>query len=164
PFLRIVGMSRNTFFFSLGVAALSALLLAATPAMRLSFQDIRAGLGEGGRGAAGRLWQRLGANLVVVELSVAVVLLVGAGLLGQSFYRLLHVENGFDTTHLATVQVMVPGNVYTKDEQNVALYREIERRLSAFPGVQSVGITSDLPVQCNCNTDWIRIVGKPFHG
>jgi macrolide transport system ATP-binding/permease protein len=164
PFLRIVGLNRNTFFFALGVALLCALLLASTPAVRLSFQDIRDGLGEGGRGAAGRLWQRLGANLVVVELAVAVVLLVGAGLLGQSFYRLLHVENGFDATHLATVQVMAPENLYTKDEQKIALYREIERRLSALPGVESVGITSDLPVQCNCNTDWIRIVGKPFHG
>ena len=101
---------------------------------------------------------------MVVELAIAMVLLVGAGLLGQSFYRLLHVENGFDTTHLATVQVMAPDKIYVKDAQQVALYREIERRFAALPGVQSVGITTDLPVQCNCDTDWIRIVGKPFHG
>ena len=55
-------------------------------------------LAKAAAAAAGRLWQRMGANLVVVELAVAVVLLVGAGLLGQSFYRLLHVETGFDTT------------------------------------------------------------------
>jgi predicted permease len=106
----------------------------------------------------------MGANLVVVELAIAMVLLVGAGLLGQSFYRLLHVENGFDTTHLATVQVMAPDKIYAKDAQRVALYGEIERRFSSLPGVQSVGLTSDLPEQCNCDTDWIRIVGKPFHG
>jgi predicted permease len=125
---------------------------------------LRDGLTDGDRGAAGRLWRRLGANLVVVELAVAVVLLVGAGLLGKSFYELLHVENGFDTTHLATVQVMAPGNIYTKDPQIIALYHEIERRLGALPGVESVGFTSNLPVQCNCDTDWIRIPGKPFHG
>ncbi len=164
PFLRIVGLDRNTFLFAAGIALLSALLLAATPILRLSFQDIREGLGEGGRTAAGRVWQRLGANLVVVELAVAVVLLAGAGLLGQSFYRLLHVENGFDTTHLATVQVMATSRSYEKDAQQVALYKEIERRVSSLPGVRSVGITSTLPVRCNCNTDWIRIVGKPFHG
>jgi predicted permease len=101
---------------------------------------------------------------VVVELAVAVVLLVGAGLLGQSFYRLLHVDDGFDATHLATVQVIAPENIYSKDASRVGLYREIVRQVSALPGVQSVGITSDLPVQCNCDTDWIRIVGKPFHG
>jgi predicted permease len=164
PFLHLVGLNVHTALFAASIAVLSSVLLAATPGLRLSFQDIRIGLGEGGRAAAGRFWQRLGANLVVVELAIAVVLLVGAGLLGQSFYRLLHVENGFDTTHLATVQMIVPETTYTKDEQTVALYREIVRRLSALPGVQSVGITSSLPVQCNCNTDWIRIVGKPFHG
>jgi macrolide transport system ATP-binding/permease protein len=164
PFLREVGLNLHTGLFAISIALLCAFLLSATPALRLSFQDIRMGLGEGGRAAAGRLWQRLGANLVVVELAVAVVLLVGAGLLGQSFYRLLHVENGFNATHLATVQVIAPDNLYSKDDPKIGLYREILHRVSTLPGVQSVGITSDLPVQCNCNTDWIRIVGKPFHG
>ncbi len=164
PFIGNVSLNTHTAEFAGAVALLSALLLSALPALRLSFQDIREGLGEGGRSAAGRLWHRLGANLVVVELAVAVVLLAGAGLLGKSFYRLLHVENGFDATHLATVQVMAMGSHYAKDEQEFALFREVERRLSALPGVESVGITTDLPVQCNCDTDWIRIVGKPFHG
>jgi len=164
PFLANAGMNAHTAVFAAVIALLAALLLAATPALRLSSQDIRAGLAEGDRGAAGRLWNRLGANLVVVELAVAVVLLVGAGLLGQSFYRLLHVNTGFDTTHLATVQVMAPDSEYEKDPQKIALYREIGRRLTSLPGVLSVGLTSVLPVQCNCNTDWIRIEGKPFHG
>jgi predicted permease len=164
PFLHLVGLNLHTAVFAASIAVLSAIVLTATPGILLSFQDIRVGLGEGGRAAAGRFWQRLGAHLVVIELALAVVLLVAAGLLGQSFYRLLHVENGFDTTHLATVQIMAPDTTYAKDEQTLALYKEIERRLSVLPGVQSVGITSTLPVQCNCNTDWIRIVGKPFHG
>jgi len=130
----------------------------------LTFQDIRAGLGDGNRAAAGRFWRRMGANLVVVELTIAMVLLVGAGLLGKSLYRLLHVETGFDTTHLATVQVMLPPSIYAKDVQQVAAIREINRRLSSLPGVESVGVTSMLPVQCICNTDWIRVVGKPYHG
>ena len=164
PFMQIVGLNSHTALFAAMVAALGALLLAATPTLRLSFQDIHAGLAEGSRGSAGRLWRRLGSNLVVVELAVAVVLLVGAGLLGRSFYHLLHVETGFDTTHLATLQVMAPDSIYTKDEQSIALYREVVRRVSSLPGVQSVGITSVLPVNCNCNTDWVRLVGKPFHG
>ena len=164
PFLSSASLNAHTVGFAAAIAVLSALLLAFTPVLRLSFQEIRVGLGEGGRGAAGRLWQRFGANLVVVELAIAVVLLAGAGLLGQSFYRLLHVDDGFDTTHLATVQVIAPETSYAKPEQKIALYREIVRRLGALPGVQSVGITSDLPVQCNCDTDWIRIEGKPFHG
>ncbi len=164
PFLGGVGINTHTAAFAVGVAMLSAALFSLTPILRLSFLEIQAGLAEAGRGSAGRLWRRLGANLVVVELAVAMVLLAGAALLGQSFYRLLHVENGFDTTHLATVQVMAPDSTYSKDPQKLALYREIERRVGSLPGVQSVGLTTTLPVQCNCNTDWIRFVGKPFHG
>jgi predicted permease len=59
---------------------------------------------------------------------------------------------------------MAPPTTYAKPEQRVVLLRELTRRIAALPGVQSVGIASDLPLQCNCNTDWIRIVGKPFHG
>ena len=164
PFLADVGFHPHTALFAGVIALLAAGLLSLTPILRLSFQDIRDGLGDGGRSAAGRFWQRIGANLVVVELSIAVILLVGAGLLGKSFYRLLHVDVGFDTSHLATLQMAIPQNAYVKPAQKVALFHEVVRRLSALPGVESVGITSDLPVQCNCDTDWIRIVGKPFHG
>ncbi|HKD60353.1 MAG TPA: ABC transporter permease [Terracidiphilus sp.] len=164
PFLRHVGLHSHSVLFAGTVALFATLLMALTPILRLPFQDIRTGLNDGGRSAAGRFWQRMGANLVIVELSVAVVLLVGAGLLGKSFYRLLHVDLGFDATHLATVQMAAQDSTYPKPEQKLALLREVTQRISTLPGVESVGITSDLPIQCNCNTDWIRIVGKPFHG
>jgi macrolide transport system ATP-binding/permease protein len=164
PFLQRAGLNAHTAAFATAIGIMATALFAATPALRLSFQPIRDGLAEGGRAAAGRLWQRMGANLVVVELALAVVLLVGAGLLIESFSRLMHVDLGFAPDHLATVQVMAPGNVYKNNEQLFALYREIERRVSALPGVISVGLTSDLPVECNCDTDWIRFEGKPFHG
>jgi predicted permease len=164
PFLAQVGFDAHTWMFSAAVGLLAALVLSTTPIFRLGFRQIHDGLAEGGRGSASRMWRRLGANLVVVELAVAVVLLFGAGLLGQSFYRLLHVELGFAADHLATVQVIAPDIAYPTDESKAALYREIERKLAALPGVQAVGVTSDLPVQCNCDTDWIRFVGKPFHG
>jgi macrolide transport system ATP-binding/permease protein len=164
PFLETVGMNAHTGAFAAAVALLAALLLAATPTLRLSFQRTSDGLADGDRGAAGQLWRRLGANLVVAEVAIAVVLLAGAGLLGKSLYRLLHVPLGFDPDHLATLQVMDPGTVYSSDVQIVALYREIERRVSGLPGVVSAGITSRLPVECNCPTDGIRIAGRPYHG
>jgi macrolide transport system ATP-binding/permease protein len=164
PFLAVVGLNRHTALFAAGSTLMAALLLAATPALRLAFREIHEGLADGGKGAASRFWRRLGANLVVVELTVAVVLLAGAGLLAKSFYRLLHVETGIDSSHLATVYIMAPESVYRKPEQQVALYHRILEKVSAFPGVQLAGITSDLPLQCNCDTDWIRIPGRPFHG
>ena len=164
PFLWRVGIHWHSALYMAAVALLATGLLAVTPIVRLSFKDVRDALNDGNRSVAGRFWHRMGANLVVVELSLAVILLVGAGLLSKSFYRLLHVEVGFDTTHLATFQLVAPPASYSKPERKVALLREVSRRLSALPGVSSVGISSDLPIQCNCNTDWIRIVGKPFHG
>jgi macrolide transport system ATP-binding/permease protein len=164
PFVENVRLNAHTGMAAAVIALAATLLMGATPTLRLSFQQIRESLSEGGRTAAGRFWQRMGANFVVVELAIAVVLLVGAGLLGKSLYRLMHVETGIDVTHLATAQVIAPENTYAKPEQRVTLYREIERRLAALPGVQSVGLSTDLPLQCNCDTDWIRIVGKPFHG
>jgi macrolide transport system ATP-binding/permease protein len=164
PFLDALGLNLHTVLFAAAAALLAAVLLSATPALRLAFRDVHPGLSDGGRGTASRFWRRLGANLVVVELTVAVVLLAGAGLLAKSFYLLLHVETGFDTTHLATVYVMAPDNVYSKPEQKIALYHQVLEKVSAMPGVQSAAVTSDLPLNCNCDTDWIRIPGKPFHG
>jgi len=164
PFLAGVGLNAHTGAFVATISLMAALLLAATPMLRLSFQKVRDGLADGERGAAGRLWRRLGANLVVIELAVAVVLLAAAGLLGQSLHRLLHMPLGFDPNHLATVRVMAPGTVFKSDEQTVGLYREIARRVSSLPGVVLAGMTSMLPVHCNCNTDRIQFPGRPYHG
>jgi macrolide transport system ATP-binding/permease protein len=128
PFVREVRMNADTAMFACGVALLAAALLALTPMLRLAWLDIHDALSEGGRGAAGRFWRRLGANLVVVELTVAVVLLSGAGLLGKSLYRLLHVDVGFDSEHVATAYVMAPDKAYPKPENWVQLYPEVKSR------------------------------------
>ena len=145
PFLVGVGLNLHTVTFAAAIAMVVSLLLAAMPMLRLSFREVRDGLADGDRSAAGRLWRRLGANLVVVELAVAVVLLAGAGLLGQSLYRLLHVPVGFDPNHLAIVQVAAPGAVYKDDEQTVRLYPEIVRRVSSSAGRRVGGYDQHAP-------------------
>ena len=164
PFLEGAGPNAHTAAFAAGVAVLAALLLAVTPTLLLGFQKVRDGLADGDRGAASRLWRRVGANLVVVELAVAVVLLTGAGLLGRSLFRLLHVPIGFDPNRLVTADVMIPGALNSTDARLLGLYREIEQRASSLPGVQSVGATSLLPVQCDCTLDRIEFPGHPDNG
>lgn len=164
PFLAGLGMNPRVSLFACAVALLAAMLFALTPTLRLSFAEIRDGLVEGSRGSAGNTWRRLGSKLVVVELATAVVLLVGAGLLGQSLYRLLHVYTGFQPDHLVSLDVAAPAASYGKDPQAIALERRILARVATLPGVASAGITSTLPISCNCNTDWIRFVGKPYSG
>jgi predicted permease len=150
--------------FAAALAVLAGILFSITPILHFRLSSMRDGLTEGGRGSAGTLWRRMGASLVVIELATAVVLLAGAGLLGKSLYKLLHVELGFAADHLATVNIGLPASSFSKDEQVVAFERAMLERVEALPGVESAGITSVPPVSCNCNTDWVRFVGKPYNG
>ncbi len=164
PYLAGVNLNLHVVVFALAISLLAAAVFALTPVVRLPLTVLREGLTDGGRGTAGTVWRRFGANLVVVELAVAVVLLVGAGLLGKSFYKLLHVELAFQPDHLATMQVALPQTTYPKDEEQVAVQRQMLNRIRSLPGVQSASSTSVFPVSGNGNTDWIRIVGKPYNG
>lgn len=164
PFLANVGLNSNTLAFAVAAAFVAAMLLALTPVLRLPLKRAHNGLTEDDRGATGSLWRRLGANLVIIEIAIAVVLLVGAGLFGRSLYLLLHVPIGFDANHLATMEVAAPSASYKTKEETLELYREIVRRVASLPGTESAGLTSRLPVGCNCPTDGIRIVGRPYHG
>jgi predicted permease len=164
PYLRGLGLNSHALAFAFAVSVLAAALFSLPPILRLPVTRLREGLTEGGRGYAGTLWRRFGANLVVVELAIAVVLLVSAGLLGKSFYRLLHVDVGFQADHLATVGLELSDATYPKDEQVVALESQLISRVSGLPGVESVGVSNVLPVSYNGNTDWIRFVGRPYNG
>ena len=164
PYLSGLGLNSHVLAFASAISVGATILFSITPTFRLSVREIREGLAEGGRGYAGTLWRRFGANLVVVELAVAVVLLVSAGLLGKSLYRLLHVEVGFQPDHLATVEVELSQADYPKDPQQSQAAQKMLDRLSTLPGVQSVGLTSVLPVSFNGNTSWIRVAGHPYNG
>jgi len=164
PYLVGLGLNSHVVAFAAIVSACATILFSITPTFRLSAKEIRDNLAEGGRGYAGTLWRRFGSNLVVVELAVAVVLLVSAGLLGKSLYRLLHVEVGFQPDHLATVELQLSEVDYPKDPQQVEAARRVMSRISSLPGVQSVGLTSVLPVSFNGNTTWIRILGHSYNG
>ena len=166
PFLDGVHLNLHDCAFAVAICVLATLLTAAPPILRLSVQVGRDALAEGGRGSASRFWQRIGSNLVVLELMVAVVLLASAGLLARSLYSLLHVPLGFAPAHLATVQVSVPTTARADAQtgtnaQPGGIYQEIADRVSRLPGVQTVGLTSTLPAQCDCATDSIQVIGKP---
>src|SRR5262249_45640841 len=135
PFLLGLGVNANVLLYAGALAVFAVLLFAGTPALHFSLSKRTDGLTEGSRGSAGKAWRRLGSRLVVVELATAMVLLVGAGLFGRSLYRLLHVELGFRADHLATISVAAPDILYEKNEQRIALSREIVRSLESLPGV-----------------------------
>jgi predicted permease len=164
PYLQGLGLNGRVGVFAGILALLAGALFALAPMTRLKFSEIRDGLSQGGRGAAGIVWRRFGVNLVVIELATAMVLLGGAGLLGKSFYRLLHTDIGIQPDHIATLRVAGESGKYDKDEQEVALGQEIVRRVQGLPGVISVGLTTKLPIEDGDWTTGFRIVGRPYHG
>lgn len=164
PYLDDLGLNSRVLIFALVVAGFAAALFSLTPAFRLSTLDVREGMAEGSRGSAGKVWRRIGSKLVVLELTTAMVLLVGAGLLGKSFYRLLQVNPGFETNRLITMSVRAPLSAYEKDEQALALQRKLLGEVKNLPGVTSVALTDTLPLTFNGNTDWIRFVGRAYNG
>ena len=163
PYLQDLGVNMRVSGFVAAVAVLAVICFAITPALRFSFADTQRGLAEGSRGSAGLGWHRLASKLVVVEIATAIVLLVGAGLLEKSLYRLLHVDIGLEADHLATIAVTAPNSRYSKNEQTIALVDQISTRLAALPGVRSVGISSRRPL-LGGNTMWTRVVGREYHG
>lgn len=162
PYLQGLGWNTRVAAFAVAICAVTSVLFAFTPMFRLSLTEIRDGLTEGGRSAAGTLWRRFGVNLVVVEIAIAMVLLVGAGLLGQSLFRLLHADAGLEADHMATLQVAAMGDKYKNDPPVVGLEREIRRQVAGLPGVKSVGFTSQLPLGDGDGTRSFHRLDLPF--
>jgi len=165
PFLEGLGLNGRVVAAGIAIAAMAAVLFSLPPSLRIWSPQLRSGLAEASRGSAGTVWRRLGSRLVVLELAAATVLLAGAGLLGQSLYRLLHVETGMSPDHLVTMEVHAPRENYGKDPQAIALARLITARVESLPGVKSVGIAENgVPLSGNGNTTWFHVAGRPWHG
>jgi predicted permease len=164
PFLAQAGLNARVLASMGALSAVAVGLFALIPALHLSKIDPRERMAVGSRGSSGLGWQRAGSQLVILEVATAMVLLVGAGLLGKSLYRLMMVELNFSPERLAMTGVVLPRSVAASPEQSIATVRDILTRVSALPGVESAGITSVPPVTMNGNTDWIRFVGRPYNG
>ncbi len=164
PFLNDLGLNAAACTFAGAIVLLSAVLFSVTSVLRISLSGISMDMAQGSRGSSGITWRSLGSKLVVLELATAVVLLVGAGLLGRSLALLLRVDLGLQPDHLATLYLTAPDARYGKDPQSIALERDVVARMQSMPGVRSVALTSDIPVTGWGDTTWFRIIGRPWHG
>ena len=166
PYLREVGLSWHLAGFAAAAVVFTGILFAVTPLLRLAgtITESGGGLSAGGfadgRTTVGGLWRRMGANLVVVQLMLAVVLLTGAGLLTRSLYRLLHTDLGMEAGNLALVHVRMPEN--QKVPEILALARRGVEMARQMPGVESVGLSRHLPVNNSVRfNSGFWLVGRP---
>ena len=164
PYLRGLSLNGTVVAFACAISLIAGILFSLIPAMNLSRGDMQEDLTEGGRGFANAMWRRFGARFVVVELATAMVLLVGAGLLGKSFYRLLQADTGLEPDHVATLRMGAQGASYSKDEQIISLERRVTAAIARLPGVKSVGITNQLPLGDADGTTQFVVLGRPYHG
>src|SRR5262249_47247047 len=140
--------------FTLALTALTGLFTGLFPAWRNARTELATTLKEGGeKGATPGASQRFRQALVVAQIALALVLLVGAGLLTRSFARLIAVEPGFDTSNLLTLHISLNGPAY-RQAQTTLYYQRLLERLRALPGVVAAGAVSVLPM--GVDTDFER--------
>jgi predicted permease len=156
-----IHVSAPVFLFTLLVSVATGILFGLTPALQASRIDPQEGLHKGGRAATGSGHQsRLRNALVISEVGLACVLLIGAGLMLRSLLNLMHLDPGFQQEHLLTAMLSLPREQYKTDEIRAHFSTELLAGLHSLPGVQSVGVGSDLPwTGYNDNTSF-NIEGK----
>ncbi len=146
PRLSEIGVDARVLLFTLGVSLLTGVLFGLLPAWTASRRGVSEALKEGGRSAtAGGTRQKIRSTFVVVELAVALVLLVGAGLLIKTFWKLRSVEPGFNGDHLVTMRVELPEARYKDVGSQSRFRRQVLTTINSLPGVQA-GMISELPL------------------
>jgi putative ABC transport system permease protein len=137
----------NVLFFALAVSVLTGILFGLAPAVTVTRSDLAEGLKEGGQAASPgirRGWLR--GTLAVAELSLALVLLIGAGLLIKSFYRVLQVNLGFAPEHVLTMELSLTDTRYPAPQQKLEFFSQVLRRVESLPGVRSAALADSLPL------------------
>src|SRR5262249_28117263 len=162
----------QAFAFTAAASLATGLLFGLGPAIRAARPDLQEALKEGGRGAASsRRVRRMGNLLVIGEVALAMLLLVGAGLIVQSFIRLQLTDPGFATSRLLTMKVNVPDYKYGRTTgasrpgskefvTRIKLYSQIEERLNALPGVESAAVSARQPNASRPEPTGISIEGR----
>jgi len=167
PRLEDIAIDSGVLFFTLGVSLATGILFGVAPVWRAVKVDLNTSLKAGGRSGQsdGGLYLKkhsLRGLLVVSELTLSLMLLIGAGLLIRSFVRLQNVAPGFTTDHVLTMEVAATGKKYQNDKDDkptINFYKEIESRIAHLPGVLAEGVVSALPLTGEVGWGQINVEG-----
>jgi putative ABC transport system permease protein len=144
PGLETIGVDWPTLAFTFGVSLLTGVLFGALPALQISRVDLNQTLKDGGKSSAGVGRSNLSRALVMTEVALAVIVLVGAGLLVRSFQKLSQVDPGFRADHLLSLKIELPQSRYQRDEQVRSFYQRLMPRIQALPGVEQAALIDRL--------------------
>ncbi|HKY45569.1 MAG TPA: ABC transporter permease, partial [Pyrinomonadaceae bacterium] len=161
PRLDNISIDNRVLLATVGFSVLTGMLTGIAPAWRNSEPRLYQWIKEGMRGSFNPGRRRISSALVIAEVALAVVLLVGGGLMLRSFVQLLRVDPGFERNHVLRLDLSLPGLKYREPQQQVAFYNELIGRLQALPGVESVGATTNTPLGPAENWSGFAIEGRP---
>ncbi|HEV8428826.1 MAG TPA: ABC transporter permease [Pyrinomonadaceae bacterium] len=159
PFWMNFSLDLRVLGFTLAITLLTGLIFGVVPALQTSRVDLNDTLKEGGRGNSG-LRSRARNLLVVAEIAMSLVLLVGAGLMVQSFLRLRQVNIGLNTKNVLTATLVLPRPKYDED-QSAAFFKQLMQQVQSLPGVESASATKTLPLAGNTWGRGITVEGFP---
>ena len=162
PFWLRFDFDWRIFSFALGIGALSSVLFGLLPALQASHPHLVDTLKEGGRtGAGGAKSQRVRNSLVIAEVALALVLLIGAGLMMRSFLKLQKTDVGMDPSSTLTFRVGLPEAQFPDKETPAHFFEQLIPRLANLPGVESAGATTTLPASGNIGVTAFILEGEP---
>jgi putative ABC transport system permease protein len=160
--LNDVSIDGRVLVFTLVVSLLTSVVFGLAPALQASKTDLNEMLKEGGRSNAGSGRQnRLRSLLVITEVALALVLLIGSGLMLKSFLRLQGVNPGLNPENLIALELQLPENGYGEKHQQLALQQQLVQRVGAIPGVQHAATVDFLPFSGNEYNGSFTIEGRP---
>jgi len=160
--LKGISLDVRVLGFTILVSLITGLVFGLVPALQASIFNPNETLKEGGRDSStGSRGNRIRALLVIAEVAVSLVLLIGAGLLINSFLRLRNVDPGFRSDNLLTMKVVLPLQKYPDMARRSAFYDDVVRRVETLPGVNSAAVTTNLPLYDQGNSIGITIEGRP---
>ena len=161
PHLRDVRLDGTVLIFTAGLSLLTGILFGMVPALQSAKPNLQNSLKEGGRSSAGAGHQRFRNALVISEVAVSVALLIGAGLLLGSLWRILQVKPGFDPNGVLTAQIILSDNPYSDDAKRLAFFDGLFNKIRALPGVTGAGGVADLPLSGQMNDDFFTTNAAP---
>jgi predicted permease len=161
PRLNAVGLDAHLLSFMLLISLLTGVLFGLVPALQASRTPLSASLEESGRGSGGdtRGHNRLRSALATCEVAFAIVLLLGASLLIESFLHLTRVDPGFDPHHVLTFQIDAPGG--TTETLTPRFFREVVARIAVLPGVSAASAAASLPLTGDNMSVSLEVEGQP---
>ncbi len=161
PRIAEANLDVRVLLVTLSVSVVTGVLFGLVPALATAKPELTETLKEGGRGSTSGLRRnRLRNALVIAEIALALVLLVGSGLLLKSFIRLQNVNPGFEPRNVLTMELSLPVAKYARGKPVADFYAEFSRRVSALPGVEAAGFTSILPLSGDNSDSSFAIEGR----